>query len=98
MRNGCIIPIVQMRKLRLGGIKDHVHPILTDHTTSGRLKFVSKSVYSESCVYCIKGKGGVVGGRGNRGGKIKEGKIAKRGKARSKEVTGFLPQQDLLMY
>ena len=27
-----------------------------------------------------------------------EGKIAKRGKARSKEVTGFLPQQALLMH
>lgn len=40
----------------------------------------------------------MVGGRGNRGGKIKEGKIAKKGKARSKEVTGFLPQQALLMY
>ena len=78
MRNGCIIPIVQMRKLRLSGIKDHVHPILTDHTTSGRLKFVPKSVYSESCVYCIRDKGGGVGGRGKRGGKNSKERESKK--------------------
>lgn len=61
--------------------------ILIDHTTSGRRKFVLKSVYSKAFIYCIRDKGG---------GTDKRGKIAKRGKARIKEVISFLPQQSSL--
>lgn len=76
---------VPMRKLRLSEIKCRVHTIiLTDHTTSGGRKFVLKSVYSKAFIYCNKNKGE---------GTDKRGKIAKRGKARIKEVISFLPQQ-----
>ena len=52
VRNECITSMC--RKLRLSEIKYHVHTVeLTDHTTSGRRKFVPKSVYSKAFIYCI---------------------------------------------
>ena len=71
VRNECIISMC--RKLRLSEIKYHVHTVeLTDHTTSGRRKFVPKSVYSKAFIYCMRNKGGE--------GQIKEGKQQREGK------------------
>ena len=47
VRNECIISMC--RKLRLSEIKYHVHTVVpTDHTASGRRKFVPKSVSSKA--------------------------------------------------
>lgn len=57
---------------------------------SGRLKFVSRSVCTKACVYCIMDKGG--GGR-------EEGESKRESRSeRGSRQQGSLPQQALLMH